>query len=53
MLLLILTSAWRSIAELSFRYSRLETEADFVQIAPSSEIVVVVSFDVNVGMNQY
>ena len=48
-----LTTAWRSIAELSFRYSRLETEADFVQIAPSSEIVVVVSFDVNVGMNQY
>lgn len=48
-----LSNAWRAMADLTFRYSRLETEADFVQIAPSSEIVVVVSFDVNVGMNQY
>jgi len=28
-------------------------EADFVQIAPSSEIVVVVSFDVNIGAHTY
>ncbi len=48
-----LQTAWRSIAELNFQYSRLETEADFVQIAPSSEIVVVISFDVNVGMHSY
>src|SRR5690606_1879215 len=27
----------------------LEVEADFVQIAPSSEIVIVVSFDVKIG----
>ncbi len=48
-----LRNAWRSIAELNFKYERLEMEADFVQVAPSSEIVVVVSFDVNIGVNTY
>ena len=48
-----LSTAWRSIAELTFRYSRLEMEADFVQVAPSSEIVVVISFDVNIGVHSY
>jgi flagellar motor switch protein FliM len=48
-----LTNAWRSIAELSFHYSRMESEADFVQLAPSSEIVVVVSLDVSIGANVY
>jgi flagellar motor switch protein FliM len=28
-------------------------EADFVQIAPSSEIVIVISFDVNIGVHTY
>jgi flagellar motor switch protein FliM len=48
-----LSSAWSAIAELKFRYNRFESEADFVQIAPSSEIVVVVSLDVNIGLNSY
>lgn len=48
-----LSSAWRSLGDLAFSYSRLETEADFVQIAPGSEIVLVVSFDVNIGSNSY
>lgn len=48
-----LSSAWRSIADLQFNYQRLETESEFVQIAPSSEIVVLVSFDINIGVNQY
>ncbi|HOV91509.1 MAG TPA: flagellar motor switch protein FliM [Candidatus Kapabacteria bacterium] len=48
-----LRNAWRSITEINFKYSRLEMEADFVQIAPSSEIVLVVSFDVNIGVNTY
>ena len=48
-----LRNAWRSIAELNFKYERLEMEADFVQVAPSSEIVVVVSFDVNIGVHTY
>lgn len=48
-----LRNAWRSIADLKFVFSRLETEADFVQIAPASEIVVVVSFDVNIGVHTF
>jgi flagellar motor switch protein FliM len=48
-----LSNAWRSITELTFKFQRLEMEADFVQIAPSSEIVVVISFDVNVGVHTY
>ncbi|MFN3307392.1 MAG: flagellar motor switch protein FliM [Candidatus Kapaibacteriota bacterium] len=48
-----LQNAWRSIAELQFKFQRLEMEADFVQIAPSSEIVIVVSFDVNIGLHTY
>lgn len=48
-----LRNAWRSIAELKFIFSRLETEADFVQVAPSSEIVVVISFDVNIGVHTF
>lgn len=44
-----LRNSWRAIADLNFKYSRLEMEADFVQVAPSSEIVVVVSFDVTIG----
>ncbi len=48
-----LRNSWRSIADLSFTYQRLEMEADFVQIAPSSEIVVVISFDVNIGAHTY
>lgn len=44
-----LRNAWRAIADLNFKYSRLEVEADFVQIAPSSEIVIVVSLDVKIG----
>ncbi len=48
-----LRSAWRAIMDINFKYSRLEMEADFVQIAPASEIVIVVSFDVNVGTHQF
>lgn len=48
-----LRNAWRSITDINFKYERLEMEADFVQIAPSSEIVVVVSFDVNIGVHTY
>jgi flagellar motor switch protein FliM len=48
-----LRNSWRSIADLRFSFQRLEMEADFVQVAPSSEIVVVISFDVNVGVHNY
>lgn len=51
--LLDLQNSWRAIADLKFNYQRLEMEADFVQIAPSSEIVAVISLDVNIGVHTY
>jgi flagellar motor switch protein FliM len=45
--------AWKTVAELTFKFERYEMEGDFVQIAPSSEIVMVVSFDVTVGTQKY
>jgi len=48
-----LRNAWKAIADLNFKFQRLEMEADFVQIAPASEIVVVISFDVNIGTQTF
>jgi flagellar motor switch protein FliM len=48
-----LRNAWKAIADMNFQFSRLEMEADFVQIAPASEIVVVISFDVNIGTQTF
>jgi flagellar motor switch protein FliM len=49
-----LKSAWKSISDnIGFKYQRLEQEAEFVQIAPSSEIVIVISFDVHVGQHTF
>lgn len=48
-----LGNAWRSLGDVNFRFSRLETEADFVQIAPGSEIVLAVTLDVNISSNSY
>lgn len=48
-----LRNSWKSIADLNFKFSRLEMEADFVQVAPASEIVVVISFDVNIGTQSF
>jgi flagellar motor switch protein FliM len=48
-----LKTAWKSISDIGFKYQRLEQEADFVQIAPSSEIVIVISFDVHIGTHTF
>ncbi len=45
--------AWKTVAELSFKLERLESEGEFVQIAPASEIVLVVSFEVVIGAQKY
>jgi len=45
--------AWMTVAELTFKLERYESEGDFVQIAPASEIVMVVSFEVVVGTQKY
>ncbi len=48
-----MSSAWDVIGGMKFKLNRMESEADFVQIAPSSEIVIVLSFDVHIGQNSY
>lgn len=48
-----LKNAWKAISDIGFKYQRLEQEADFVQIAPSSEIVIVISFDVYIGSQTF
>ena len=45
--------AWLTVAELTFKLERYESEGDFVQIAPASEIVMVVSFEVIIGTQKY
>jgi flagellar motor switch protein FliM len=44
-----LQKAWKSIASLTFAQERYESEGDFAQIAPTTEIVLVVSFEVTIG----
>jgi len=45
--------AWTTVAKLTFKLERYEIEGDFVQIAPASEIVMVVSFEVVIGTQKY
>jgi flagellar motor switch protein FliM len=45
--------AWKTVADLTFKLERYESEGDFVQIAPASEIVMVVSFEVMIGTQKY
>ena len=40
--------AWRQVAELKFRESSFESNAEFVQIIPGSEAAIVVTFEVTV-----
>lgn len=48
-----LSNTWQIVHPLKFRLDRYESEADFVQIAPSSEIVVVIIFDVTLGTHTF
>ncbi len=48
-----LQNAWKSIGNLKFKLDRFESESDFLQIAPASEIVLVVSFDVQIANTGY
>jgi flagellar motor switch protein FliM len=48
-----LQRAWKTIADLTFKLERYESEGDFAQIAPTSEIVLVVSFEVSIGDQKY
>jgi flagellar motor switch protein FliM len=48
-----LQKAWQAIANLNFRFERYETEGDFAQIVPLSEIVLVVSLELAFGEQKY
>ncbi len=43
-----LTTAWKPIYELTFKLAGFESNPDFVQIAPASEIVIVISFEIKI-----
>ena len=44
-----LERAWKNFAEVSFSLERYESERDFIQMAPGSEIVVAVSFEFSIA----
>jgi flagellar motor switch protein FliM len=48
-----LEKAWATLSESKFSFERYESEGDFVQIAPRSEIVLVVLFELTIGDQQY
>ncbi|MBX2989620.1 MAG: flagellar motor switch protein FliM [Bacteroidetes bacterium] len=45
--------AWATIIDRKFELERYETEGDFLQIAPTSEIVLVVSFELTIDGQPY
>jgi len=51
--LLDLQKAWKTVGMLTFQTERYESEGDFAQIAPMSEIVLLVSFELTLGEQKY
>ncbi len=52
-ILQVLEDSWKPTASMHFQLVRMETEPEFVQIASASEIVVVVSMQVMLGIHSY
>ncbi|MBI5471709.1 MAG: flagellar motor switch protein FliM [Ignavibacteriae bacterium] len=48
-----LEKAWTTIIDEKFVLERFETEGDFMQIAPTSEIVLVISLEVAIADHKY
>ena len=48
-----LSTAWSPIHQLTFEMAGFESNPDFVQIAPASEIVIVISFEVKIGEDSF
>ncbi|RMF59892.1 MAG: flagellar motor switch protein FliM [Calditrichaeota bacterium] len=48
-----LSKAWRPLHEVHFELTGFESNSDFVQIAPASEIVVVISFEIKVAEESF
>lgn len=48
-----LQKAWKTISPFTFQIERYETEGEFVQVAPASEIVLLVSFEIGIGEQKF
>ena len=48
-----LEKAWGMIDSFKFKIAKSESDPDIVQIAPSSEIVLVISFNVSLADKNY
>lgn len=48
-----LGTAWKPVHEMTFKFSGFESNPDFVQIAPASEIVIVISLAVKIGTDSF
>jgi flagellar motor switch protein FliM len=48
-----LTTAWESVHQLNFKLTGFESNPDFVQIAPASEIIIVVSFEIKIEEDSF
>ncbi len=44
-----LSNAWKPIHNLTFHQKSFESNPDFVQVAPASEIVLILSFEIKIG----
>ncbi|GAB4175717.1 MAG: flagellar motor switch protein FliM [Calditrichia bacterium] len=44
-----LSGSWKVIHELQFKRSHFESNPDFVQVAPASEIVLILTFEIKIG----
>jgi flagellar motor switch protein FliM len=48
-----LQKAWKTVGSLTFQFDRYESEGDFAQIAPTSEIVLLVSLELTFADQKY
>ena len=48
-----LEKSWATITDSKFKLERYETEGDFIQIAPTSAIVLVVAFEMTIGEQKH
>lgn len=44
-----LSTTWKVLHDLSFKRNSFESNPDFVQIAPASEIVLILTFEIKIG----
>ena len=47
--MLYLSNSWKPIHVINFKQTGFESNPDFVQVAPASEIVLILSFEIRIG----